>query len=97
MLTACGGDSVEELPDNVLEREALISVIVELQILESHFQRQFARIDLYRDALDSSSRPIFEAHGISKAMFEGSETAIRVTVRFEPAARFTGRDSMSNR
>jgi len=40
-----------------------------LQILESHFQRQFARVDLYRDALDSSSSVIFETYDITKAGF----------------------------
>jgi hypothetical protein len=69
MLASCGREPVEDLPDNVLQREVFIPVLVDLQILESHFQRQFARIDLYRDALDSSSRFIFEDHGVTKDMF----------------------------
>ncbi len=72
LLLSCGGDTTEELPLDVLEREALIPVIVDLQILESHFQRQFARVDLYRDALDSSSLSIFEDHGITKDKFSNS-------------------------
>lgn len=63
---------MDELPANILEREVFIPVLVDLQILESHFQRQFARIDLYRDALDSSSQFIFEDHGISKEKFSTS-------------------------
>ncbi|MFT5822309.1 MAG: hypothetical protein ACI8ZM_003565 [Crocinitomix sp.] len=72
LLLSCGGDSAEQLPSTILEREALIPVIVDLQILESHYQRQFARVDLYRDALDSSSQTIFTAHGISKDQFSNS-------------------------
>ena len=55
-----------------MEKEELIPVIIDLQILESHFQRQFSRVDLYRDALDSSSAAIFKNRGISKATFSTS-------------------------
>lgn len=72
LLLSCGGNSAEELPTAILEREALIPVIVDLQVLESHYQRQFARVDLYRDALDSSSQMIFKDHGISKTQFSNS-------------------------
>ncbi|NOQ73922.1 MAG: DUF4296 domain-containing protein [Crocinitomix sp.] len=72
LLLSCGGDATEELPADILEREALIPVLVDLQILESHYQRQFARVDLYRDALDSSSLSIFADHGISKDQFTTS-------------------------
>ena len=47
---------------------------MDLQILESHFQRQFARVDLYRESLDSSSVSIFDDHGITKADFVESLT-----------------------
>lgn len=66
---SCGEEEKEIIPDNVLSKEEFIPVLVDLQILESHFQRQFARVDLYRDALDSSSQSIFEDHKITKADF----------------------------
>jgi hypothetical protein len=72
LLASCTGEVVDEVPAAILEREMLIPIIVDLQILESHFQRQFARVDLYRDALDSSSQMIFTDHGISKAQFSNS-------------------------
>ena len=71
-LASCGAEPVQELPDNILKRDVLIPLLVDLQILESHFQRQFARVDLYRDALDSSSQFIFEDHGITKEKFSNS-------------------------
>ena len=69
---SCGSAPIQQKPTGVLEKEEIIPLIVDLQILESHFQRQFARIDLYRDALDSSSVSIFENHEISKETFESS-------------------------
>lgn len=71
-LSACGDTAAEEKPVNILDKSEIIPVIVDLQILESHFQRQFSRVDLYRDALDSSSEMIFVDHGISKELFSSS-------------------------
>ncbi len=72
LLISCGGDKSTPVPENILTKEEFIPVLVDLQILESHFQRQFSRVDLYRESLDSSSRSVFEAHGITKADFEES-------------------------
>lgn len=69
---SCGGGGENAIPEGVLPKEELIPVIVDLQILESHFQRQFARADVYRDALDSSSNSVFEAHGVTRDQFSES-------------------------
>lgn len=45
---------------------------MDVQILESHFQRSFSRTDLYRDALDSSTQSIFIDHGTTKEIFNNS-------------------------
>ena len=72
-LLSCGGGNTDTaLPEGVLEKEKLIPLIIDLHILEAHFQRQFSRLDLYRDALDSSSFYIFENHGVTKANFSAS-------------------------
>ena len=71
LLLGCGEEEYA-LPDHILDKETIIPVIVDLQVLESHFQRQFARADLYRNSLDSSSVFIFEKHGITKAQFDES-------------------------
>lgn len=72
VLSACGDESPKPIPEGILKKEELIPVIVDLQILESHFQRNFARIDLYRDALDSSSASVFTDRGITKEMYTAS-------------------------
>lgn len=69
LLLSCGGDEVVPLPSDVMTKEEFIPVLVDLQILESHFQRQFGRVDLYHESLDSSSLLIFADHSTSKVNF----------------------------
>lgn len=71
-LGACSPSPVHVVPDNLIEKEKLISILVDLQVLESHFQREFSRVDLYKQSLDSSSVAIFESYQISRADFKGS-------------------------
>ncbi|MBD3638107.1 MAG: DUF4296 domain-containing protein [Crocinitomicaceae bacterium] len=52
----------------------MIPVIIDLQILESHYQRNFQRPNLYQDALDSASYFVFEKHGVEKEQFHSSFT-----------------------
>lgn len=72
LLSACENATEADVPAILIKKDKLISVIVDLQILESHFQRQFSRVDLYRDALDSSSNLIYESHNITKNEFKES-------------------------
>lgn len=61
-------------PPNLIPTEKMIPIIVDLQILESHFQRTFNRPDLYKASLDSSSSLIFEKYAVSKSQFDSSYT-----------------------
>jgi hypothetical protein len=72
LLIACSDEQVSEAPKNLLKKPDLISVLIDLHILESHFQREYSRPDMYRDALDSSSVSIFKSHNTTKANFEES-------------------------
>jgi hypothetical protein len=70
---SCSGeDSGMNAPANLIPSDKMIPLIVDLQILESHFQRTFNRPDLYKDALDSSSLLIFEKHKVSRSQFDSS-------------------------
>ena len=59
-------------PDVFLEKEELIDVIVDLQILESHYHSVYQRSNVYANALDSASFFIFEDHNISKEIFKNN-------------------------
>jgi hypothetical protein len=70
---SCSGESEESAaPVNLISSEKMIPLIVDLQILESHFQRTYNRPDLYKESLDSSSQLIFEKHQVSKSQYDSS-------------------------
>lgn len=62
------------VPGNLISTEKMIPIIVDLQILESHFQRLYQRPDLYKNALDSSSAVVFNEYGVTKESFDSSYT-----------------------
>lgn len=74
-LFSCNQDSKQDgpvKPDNLISDEAIIPIIIELQVLESHYHRNFSRADLYKASLDSASYFVFEKHGVNKEQFERS-------------------------
>lgn len=62
----------DEMPVNLIPAENMIPILVDLQILESHFQRLHQRPELYKNALDSSSALIFQDYQVSKGAFDSS-------------------------
>jgi len=68
---SCNTDSVAELekPSVFLEKPKMIQVIVDLQLLESYYHNKYQRPELYANALDSSSKYVFEKHAINKTIF----------------------------
>lgn len=67
---ACQSEKEIEQPKVLLGKADLISVIVDVQILESHYQSLFQRKEVYANALDSATYFIFEDHGINKSIFK---------------------------
>ena len=72
VLLACSEEAPAPIPEGIMEKEDMIPLIVDLQILESHFQRQFGRVDLFKAALDSSSEQILTDHGVDRSTYEQS-------------------------
>ncbi|UKN00404.1 DUF4296 domain-containing protein [Paracrocinitomix mangrovi] len=76
LMLACGsGESTNvpiQRPDNLLPLDQIIPVIIDLQILESHYQRMYQRPNMYKEALDSASTFVFEDHQISSEQFRSS-------------------------
>mgnify|MGYP000476130093 CR=1 FL=1 len=60
------------VPEKLIPSEIIIPLIVDLQLLESHYQRTYIRPDLYKGALDSSSHLLFEEYNVTKADFDAS-------------------------
>lgn len=72
IFSACAADEKTAVPKNLIPTEKIIPIIVDLQVLESHYQRTYARADLYKDALDSASSFVFQDYAVSKVDFEES-------------------------
>lgn len=69
-LSACGNEEEKPAFDPGIPKEKLIDLIVDLQILESQYQRKFGRVDVYRDALDSASTYVFKDYEVTKDEFK---------------------------
>jgi len=72
--TACSSEPAHIAPDNLISADKMISLIIDLQILETHYNRQFQQPQLYKNALDSASEFVFEKHSVTKSQFDSSYT-----------------------
>ena len=59
-------------PEDLIPYQQMVPVIIDLQILESHYQKRYQRANLYKNALDSASCFVFEKHNVTKSQFERS-------------------------
>ena len=66
------GGQIADRPDDLISSTEIIPLIIDLQVLESHYQRTYQRPNLYKTALESASLIVFEKHHTSKEQFERS-------------------------
>ncbi len=59
-------------PDDLIEKNKLISVIIELETLEAYYEQIHKRPVVYKDALDSSCALVLTDYGITKEQLEKS-------------------------
>ena len=78
ILNGCASneEKVEErkAPPRLIPEENMIPIIIDLQLIESHYHRKFLRPDAYKEALDSASYFVFEEHGVTRGQFDSSFT-----------------------
>jgi len=69
---SCGEPKKEYIdkPEVFLEKKEFIDVIVDLQILESHYHNEYQVPEIYANALDSASYYVFKKHKIDKNIFQ---------------------------
>ena len=72
-LIACSGELEERpKPADLISQSDLIPLLIEVQMVESHYQRLYSRPDVFKEAFDSATNIVFEDHDISRSQFEGS-------------------------
>lgn len=67
---SCNSGSEYDKPEVYIEKIEMIDLIVDVQILESHYHNLFQRENVYANALDSATFFIFEKHDVTKDIFE---------------------------
>lgn len=60
------------MPENLIDESKMINLIIDLQILESHYQRTFHNPYTYHASLKNSSEIIFEKHQVTSGQFDTS-------------------------
>jgi hypothetical protein len=71
-LAACTEAEAPTPPEDLISKEVLVPLIVDLEVLEQHFHRLYMRPDAYAGALDSSSFYVFESYGVTRDAFRNS-------------------------
>lgn len=84
-------------PEDLISHEKMIPLIIDLQILESHYQKRYQRANLYKDALDSASYFVFEKYDVSKDQFKRSYEYYCMDVNKMYLLLETTLDSVNNR
>lgn len=67
-----GEESVK--PTVFLTKAEMITVLVDVQQLESHYHNKFQRPNVYANALDSATQIVFKKHDITKEVFKENLT-----------------------
>lgn len=70
---SCVPDEVTvDAPDDLISSAEMVQLIIDLQIMETHYQRHYQKPENYKRALDSSCTFIFQDHEVTKEQYERS-------------------------
>ena len=72
LLGSCNTSSEVERPIDLIPKEDLISIIIDLETLEAYFEQVHKRPVLYKNALDSSSKMVLKNKGYNLSQLESS-------------------------
>jgi hypothetical protein len=67
---SCSNKQEKHLPEVLLNRAELIDLIVDVQLLESHYHSLYQRPEVYANALDSATFYVFKKHHTTKKIFK---------------------------
>lgn len=72
-LMACGtSEPVEEIPPNIISKEAMVPILIDLQLIEGANSVKFFQGDTGRTNYALMYNTIFEKHEVEKAQFDSS-------------------------
>jgi hypothetical protein len=78
LFLSCSSNVVERVeivtPTMFLSKNEMITILVDVQQLESHYHNKFQRPNVYANALDSATQNIFKKHNVTKKTFKENLT-----------------------
>ena len=72
LLSSCGGKTVEEQPDHLIQKEIFTEMILEFQLIEAHLNQVRADQLVIRDSANNYFQEIFKKHGTSYENFNNT-------------------------
>jgi|GEM_PF-2182155 len=61
-------------PAVFLTKNELTTILVDVQLLESHYHNRYQRPNVYANALDSATQIVFKKHSVTKEIFKANLT-----------------------
>ena len=72
LLSSCGGKTLEEKPDGLIQKEVFTEMILEFQLIEAHLNQTRVDQSIIRDSANNYFQEIFEKHGVSLEDFNST-------------------------
>lgn len=72
LLIGCEAPLVTPVPDDLIPRDTLIGIIIDLETLEAYYEQTHKRPTVYKDALDSACSILLYDKGVTKKQLETS-------------------------
>lgn len=72
LLISCHEKGESDVPDDLLEKETFIGVMIDLEIMEAYYEQIHKRPQLYKTTLDSASRQLLEEKGVTELQLKRS-------------------------
>ena len=72
LLSSCGGKTVEEQPDGLIQKEIFTEMLLEFQLIEAHLNQTRVDQSIIRDSANNYFQEIFEKHGASLEGFNST-------------------------
>ncbi len=73
-LISCRDEVKPTIPAIFLNKKEMTTVLVDVQLLESHYHNKYQRPNVYANALDSATQAVFKKHNITKEIFKENLT-----------------------
>ncbi len=72
LFLGCETPTVTEVPTDLIPRDQLIGIIIDLETLEAYYEQTHKRPTVYKDALDSACSVLLYDKGVTKQQLETS-------------------------